>query len=193
MIFRYTGGVPRLVNTICDTALLIAFSSGQPAVTITELKAAIEELQWVEYAARTNRMRADFGPQAQVPRAISSDEVLARIIVAHGGEHVEERPLRMGRLIIGRTADNDIQIDSKYVSRHHCQITTTPEGSILEDLNSTNGVYVKSKRVRRHHLNDGDVVVLGKHEIMYLDERSARAARAGARADRQSPGGGGIP
>ena len=61
------------------------------------------------------------------------------------------------------------------MSRHHCQITTTAEGSILEDLNSTNGVYVKSKRVRRHHLNDGDVVVLGKHEIMYLDERSARA------------------
>ncbi len=35
-------------------------------------------------------------------------------------------------------------------------------------------MYVKSKRVRRHHLNDGDVVVLGKHEIMYLDERPAR-------------------
>ena len=29
-------------------------------------------------------------------------------------------------------------------------------------------------RVRRHHLNDGDVIVLGKHEIMYVDERSAR-------------------
>ena len=70
---------------------------------------------------------------------------------------------------------NDVQVDSKYISRHHCQITTTAEGSVLEDLNSTNGVYVKSKRVRRHHLNDGDVVVLGKHEIMYLDERSVRA------------------
>ncbi len=34
VIFRYTGGVPRLVNTLCDTALMIAFSSGQPAVTI---------------------------------------------------------------------------------------------------------------------------------------------------------------
>jgi len=32
--------------------------------------------------------------------------------------------------------------------------------------------------VRRHHLNDGDVVVLGKHEIMYLDERLARARSA---------------
>ncbi len=174
VIFRYTGGVPRLVNTICDTSLLIAFSAGQAAVTMTELKAAIDELQWVEFAARTNRMRAGIASDAPQSRPVSSGEVLARIIVAHGGEHVEERPLRIGRLIIGRTADNDVQVDSKYVSRHHCQITTTPEGSILEDLNSTNGVYVKSKRVRRHHLNDGDVVVLGKHEIMYLDERSAR-------------------
>ncbi len=178
VIFRYTGGVPRLVNTLCDTALMIAFSSGVPAVTSVELKAAIEELQWVEYAARTNRMRAGIAEPQASPRPVSSDEVLARIIVAHGGEHVEERPLRIGRIIVGRTVDNDVQVDSKYVSRHHCQITTTAEGSVLEDLNSTNGVYVKSKRVRRHHLNDGDVVVLGKHEIMYLDERSARGRSA---------------
>jgi type II secretory pathway predicted ATPase ExeA len=178
VIFRYTGGVPRLVNTLCDTALMIAFSSEVPVVTPVELKAAIEELQWVEYAARTNRMRAGIAAPAPAPRPIGSDEVLARIIVAHGGEHVEERPLRVGRIIVGRTADNDVQIDSKYISRHHCQITTTADGSVLEDLNSTNGVYVKSKRVRRHHLNDGDVVVLGKHEIMYLDERSARGRSA---------------
>jgi len=175
VIYRYTGGVPRLVNTLCDTALMIAFSSGQPGVGMTELKDAIDELQWVEFAARTNRMRAGIAQIAAAPRVISSDEVVARIIVAHGGEHVEERPLRIGRLIIGRTADNDVQIESKFISRHHCQITTTGEGSVLEDLNSTNGVYVKSKRIRRHHLNDGDVVVLGRHEIMYIDERRARA------------------
>jgi general secretion pathway protein A len=175
VIYRYSGGVPRLINTLCDTALMIAFSAGQPEVTPAELKSAIEELQWVEFAARTNRMRAGIEAPSPAPRPVGSDEVLARIIVAHGGEHVEERPLRVGRIIVGRTVDNDVQIDSKYISRHHCQITTTTEGSVLEDLNSTNGVYVKSKRVRRHHLNDGDVVVLGKHEIMYLDERSARA------------------
>ena len=178
VIFRYTGGLPRLVNTLCDTALMIAYSSGKPIVSLEELRAAIDELQWVEYAARTNRMRAGISEHAMVPRPASGEEVLARIIVAHGGEHVEERPLRVGRIIVGRTVDNDVQIDSKFISRHHCQITTTTEGSILEDLNSTNGVYVKSKRVRRHHLNDGDVVVLGKHEIMYLDERSARGRLA---------------
>jgi type II secretory pathway predicted ATPase ExeA len=179
VIYRYAGGVPRLVNTLCDTALMVTFAAGEPAVGMAELKAAIDELQWVEYAARTNRMKAGIAGPVPVARVVSADEVLARIIVAHGGEHVEERPLRTGRVLIGRTVDNDVQIESKFVSRHHCQITTTFEGSILEDLNSTNGVYVKSKRVRRHHLNDGDVVVLGKHEIMYLDERSARA-RGGA-------------
>jgi type II secretory pathway predicted ATPase ExeA len=174
VIFRYTGGVPRLVNTLCDTALMITYSSDQPSVGSTELKTAIDELQWVEFAARTNRMRAGIPDPAATPRPVASDEVLARVVVAHGGEHVEERPLRIGRLIIGRTVDNDVQIESKFISRHHCQITTTFEGCVLEDLNSTNGVYVKSKRIRRHHLNDGDVVALGKHEIMYLDERSAR-------------------
>ena len=178
VIYRFTGGVPRLINTLCDTALMVAFSSSLDLVTTTELKAAIDELQWVEFAARTNRMRAGVAELAPLPRPVSSDEVLARIIVAHGGEHVEERSLRTGRIIIGRTVDNDVQIDSKFISRHHCQITTTADGSVLEDLNSTNGVYVKSKRVRRHHLNDGDVVVLGKHEIMYLDERSVRGRLA---------------
>ncbi|HLG53636.1 MAG TPA: AAA family ATPase [Steroidobacteraceae bacterium] len=174
VIFRYTGGVPRLINTLCDTALMSAHVLERDKVGVEELKMAIEELQWVEFAARTNRMRA---AMAEMPasRQVGPDQILARIIVAHAGEHVEERPLRPGRLIIGRTSDNDLQIDSKFISRHHCQIITSSDGSVLEDLNSTNGVYLKSKRVRKHHLNDGDVIVLGKHEIMYLDERSARA------------------
>ncbi len=175
VIFRYTGGVPRLVNTLCDTALMIAYALEVEVVGLAEIQSAIDELQWVEFASRTNRMRAGVSDPAPAPRPAPSDEVLGRIVVAHGGEHVEERPLRIGRLIIGRTPDNDVQIESKFISRHHCQITTTFDGCVLEDLNSTNGVYVKSKRIRRHHLNDGDVVVLGRHEIMYLDERSARA------------------
>jgi type II secretory pathway predicted ATPase ExeA len=175
VIFRYTGGVPRLINTICDTALMGAYALGRQKIGVAELMAAIDELQWVEFAARTNRMRAGLEQEPTTQRPVDADEVLARVIVAHAGEHVEERPLRLGRLIIGRTVDNDVQIDSKFISRHHCQIVTNADGSVLEDLNSTNGVYVKSKRVRKHHLNDGDVIVLGKHEIMYLDERSARA------------------
>jgi pSer/pThr/pTyr-binding forkhead associated (FHA) protein len=87
---------------------------------------------------------------------------------------VVERELRPGRMVIGRTPDNDLQIDSKFISRHHCQIVTQADSCVIEDLNSTNGIYVQSKRVRRHNLNDGDVVQIGQHEIMYIDERVPR-------------------
>ena len=78
-----------------------AYAHGLEKVGVAELKAAIDELQWVEFAARTNRMRAV--DQTAPHQPVGPEEVLARVIVAHAGEHVEERPLRLGRLIIGRT------------------------------------------------------------------------------------------
>ena len=71
-----------------------------------------------------------------------------------------------------------MQIDSKYVSRHHCQVTVALEGAVIEDLNSTNGIVLRGKRVRRHVLSDGDVIVIGTHELRYADARP-QPARAG--------------
>jgi general secretion pathway protein A len=172
-IYKYTGGVPRLVNTLCDTCLMAAYNSDRDTVSTADLDAAIGELQWVEFASGTNRMRApnmDHPP----PSHVESTHVVGRILLASEGKTVVERELKPGRLVIGRTPDNDLQIDSKFISRHHCQIVTQPESCLIEDLNSTNGIFVQSKRVRRHNLNDGDVVQVGQHEIMYIDERSPR-------------------
>jgi general secretion pathway protein A len=57
------------------------------------------------------------------------------------------------------------------ISRHHCQIVTNDRLCTIEDLNSTNGIYVKDKRLRHYNLNDGDVISLGTHQLMYIDER----------------------
>ena len=185
-IFRYTGGVPRLVNTLCDTAMMAAFTADRDTVTLADIHQAIEELQWVEYAARNAlQTKAPSEPRmsesASASGAVPGDDgqpIHGRLLVATDGRTVEERMLRVGRIIVGRTPDNDLQIDSRFVSRHHCQIVTTMHSSVIEDLNSTNGIYVKSKRVRRHYLNDGDVVVIGKHELIYVDERMARTRAA---------------
>jgi pSer/pThr/pTyr-binding forkhead associated (FHA) protein len=69
--------------------------------------------------------------------------------------------------VIGRTPDNDMQIDNRFVSRHHAQIVTTEDGSWIEDLNSTNGIFVRGKRVRRCKLQVGDVAMIGTHELRY--------------------------
>ncbi|MEO7207258.1 MAG: AAA family ATPase [Steroidobacteraceae bacterium] len=176
-IYKYTGGVPRLINTLCDTCLMAAFGKDKDTVSMEELHAAISELQWVEFAAGTNRMRVPNMEHALQPHAEFA-QVVGRILLASEGKTVVERELKPGRLVIGRTSDNDLQIDSKFISRHHCQIVTQQDSCLIEDLNSTNGIFVQSKRVRRHNLNDGDVVQVGQHEIMYIDERTPRVRNA---------------
>jgi general secretion pathway protein A len=181
-IYKYTGGVPRLVNTLCDTCMMAAFGRDKDTVSVEDLDAAIHELQWVEFAAGTNRMRI-LNLEQTLPSNTGSSHGVARILLASAGKAVMERELKPGRLVIGRTADNDLQIDSKFISRHHCQIVTQADSCMIEDLNSTNGIYVQSKRVRRYNLNDGDVVQIGQHEIMYIDERVPRLRSAADLSD----------
>jgi general secretion pathway protein A len=182
-IYKYTGGVPRLINTLCDTCLLASYNKQQDTVTSAELDAAIRELQWVEFASGTNRMRVPNNLEHILPSHAEPSHVVGRILLASEGKTLVERELKPGRLVIGRTPDNDLQIDSKFISRHHCQIVTQPDSCLIEDLNSTNGIFVQSKRVRRHNLNDGDVVQVGQHEIMYIDERSPRVRSSSDQVD----------
>jgi general secretion pathway protein A len=175
LIYRYTGGTPRLINTLCDTSMMAAFAQDRDVVTVDDVRAAIEELQWVEFAERSVKLQRPFGDGTSILGATGERRiVLGRILVGINGQTVAERELTPGRFIIGRTPDNDLQIDSKYISRHHAQIITSVHTCVLEDLNSTNGIYMRGKRVRRRMLNDGDVIQIGQHEIMYFDERMAR-------------------
>jgi predicted nucleic acid-binding Zn-ribbon protein len=68
---------------------------------------------------------------------------------------------------IGRTPDNDVQIDTKFVSRHHAVILAGNVHTIIEDLNSTNGVVVNGQRVTRHSLKDGDAIVVGNAQFRF--------------------------
>lgn len=166
-VFRYAGGVPRLTNILCDTALLCAYAEEQDTIDRSMIEAAVEELQWTPYSERKS-------PSVHAENAERSDprtQVFASFEVIHNDQHVGEFDLSTGRAIIGRTADNDLQIRSQFVSRHHAHVVTTPTRCVIEDLNSTNGIFVRSERVKRHELVDGDVIQLGEHRIVYHDMR----------------------
>ena len=49
---------------------------------------------------------------------------VARVVLSLKGQRISESLLVPGRFVIGRTSDNDLQIDSKFVSRHHAQLVT---------------------------------------------------------------------
>jgi pSer/pThr/pTyr-binding forkhead associated (FHA) protein len=83
-----------------------------------------------------------------------------------------ERDLQRGRLRIGRGIDNDMRIEGRYVSRYHCCILTADDECALEDVHSTNGLFVNGQKVLdRYRLRDADVIQLGEHEIHYADLR----------------------
>ena len=46
----------------------------------------------------------------------------------------------------------------------------------MEDLNSTNGVFIGEKQIKKHRLQDGDVITLGIHELVYTDLRQRESA-----------------
>jgi type II secretory pathway predicted ATPase ExeA len=169
LIFKYTGGVPRLINTLCDTAMLSAFAENKERVGEKEIRAALDELQWSDYLSRTDQLAAiKVGGGS-----LTGMETIAKLVVAHKEEPAREIPITQGRIILGRTSDNDLQIDSKFVSRHHAQIITYGPDSVIEDLNSTNGIYLRGKRVKKRRLKDGDLFVIGEHELMYVKESPA--------------------
>ena len=172
LIYRYTGGIPRLVNTLCDTAMMAAFAEERRNRRACDdgsrgrrtAVARIRERTAHEPAgAAARRHRAAGAPAGGPRRAIPE------------GQTISESLLVPGRFIIGRTPDNDLQIDSKYISRHHAQIVTSDEGTVLEDLNSTNGVYLNAPSACDVTcLTDGDVVQIGMHEL--IDTRTASTA-----------------
>ena len=72
------------------------------------------------------------------------------------------------RTTVGRIPANDVCIDTDAISRHHAVIFLTDTGTVVEDLNSTNGVFVNGVRVTREDLREGDLLTIGKTCFRYV-------------------------
>jgi type II secretory pathway predicted ATPase ExeA len=178
-IFTYTGGVPRLINTLCDTAMLCGFAEEKSVIDHDLIMTAIEELQWAPYVARYPKGDAAAAPESDLDDTSSNETVNgapARFELLYKDQPISDFDLLLGRTIIGRTSDNDLQIASKFISRHHAQVSTGRDSCVLEDLNSTNGVFISDMRVKQHRLVDGDVIQLGEHKLVYRNLRADRAS-----------------
>jgi pSer/pThr/pTyr-binding forkhead associated (FHA) protein len=103
---------------------------------------------------------------------------MAKLILSMDGLVLKEIQLSKERTTIGRKPHNDIQIDNLAVSGEHAVIVTILADSFLEDLGSTNGTFVNSKTVKKHFLQNNDVIELGKYKLKYISEALSGAAKA---------------
>ena len=93
-----------------------------------------------------------------------------RLVLSLEGTVLGEYPLGKERILIGRKPHNDIQIDNLAVSSEHAAVITILNDSFMEDMGSTNGTLVNGQMVKKHFLQNGDVIELGKHKLKYLND-----------------------
>ncbi len=85
---------------------------------------------------------------------------------------VSELELREGSLLAGRLPECDVMVDDGLVSRMHARISVREDSVVVEDLHSTNGVYVNGMRITHSALlREGDRLLLGTTEISLFEAR----------------------
>ncbi|HUQ10827.1 MAG TPA: FHA domain-containing protein [Steroidobacteraceae bacterium] len=164
--------IRQLENDLGDKSSKLAEAS----VTVEEWRAVIAEsqrsilqrdsrIQQLETDLQQHRFSStlDTGAQTGEEAALEGP---ARVLIRTDGNtdfvHVLGRRTR-----IGRGPDNEIVLDTKHISRYHAVLLAGPVNTSIEDLNSTNGVFVNGKRVNRQVLNTGDKVTIGKTQFRY--------------------------
>src|SRR5215831_1003798 len=103
---------------------------------------------------------------------------MAKLILSMDGLVLKEINLTKERTTIGRKPHNDIQIDNLAVSGEHAVIVTILQDSFLEDLGSTNGTVVNGQSIKKHFLQNNDIIELGKYKLKYVNESTAGVAKA---------------
>ena len=131
--------------------------------SIRELEAAIEELD--------ERMSARL-QTPELPPAADKGR-MSRVLIGKIDDQELRFPLFKKRLTIGRTQQNDIQLQAPHISRRHAVVMTEGDVTRVIDWGSKNGVYVNSQRVTEHFLTSGDIVAIGDAKFRY-EERPKR-------------------
>jgi pSer/pThr/pTyr-binding forkhead associated (FHA) protein len=92
-----------------------------------------------------------------------------RYIEIEGPERTLLIPLGSTTLHIGRGLAADLRLDESSVSRRHAILVPRQGGARILDDRSANGTFVNGRRVQQAELRGGDVIVLGRVVLRYLE------------------------
>jgi hypothetical protein len=149
------------VNDLCDTIIAAPGAEGKSCFDVDAVDNAADQL----------------AEPAPLPTdAMSAD----RLVISKNGEF--DRIVELDRrLLIGRGESSDLKLDGPYVSRHHAMLSATGDGRfIVVDLNSSNGVLVNGKAMRRCILRNGDTLQLCEYKLKLEYATAEQPAQATA-------------
>ena len=103
---------------------------------------------------------------------------MPKFLLQYEGAVIKEIPITKSDITVGRKPDNDIVIDNPTVSGHHCKIQLVGDTFYVEDLNSSNGVFLNAKKIMKSGLKNNDVIGVAKHVLKFIDERNPQETTA---------------
>ncbi len=105
---------------------------------------------------------------------------MAKLVLSLDGNVLGYHFLEKERFGIGRKPNNELHIDDSSVSKEHAVIVTVGNDQILEDLGSTNGTLVNGIKIKKHILQNNDVIDIGRYQLRYINQK----AKPGVDSDR---------
>lgn len=125
-------------------------------------------LAWVTTPGKSVAVAGPWSGSALVDEQPTIDAASTRnLVVMRDGVIVERRPLTPGRLLIGRSPQSGLRLDSPYVSRHHAVLVVAEHGLEVVDLQSTNKTLINGHVAERQSLEHGDLLAIGNFRLRY--------------------------
>ncbi|MCB1198277.1 MAG: diguanylate cyclase [Deltaproteobacteria bacterium] len=102
-------------------------------------------------------------------KMVSGDDENASIIILHGNNMGKRFEIKGNDIIIaGRSSTCDITVPEDNVSRQHAKVYRRNKKFVVEDLGSTNGTFVNTKRIEIQELTDGDIILIGNTILKFI-------------------------
>jgi len=159
LIYQHCRGIPRLINMLCDTALILACVANSKAVSAHSIGQAVTELGWTDLENQTPNTVDGGGSLYSNPQGKSA----VLIDIESGSDY----HLKDSVCIIGRAKNCSLQIKHPALSRYHMLIKNMGHEWILSDMRSLNGVFVNGRRIRTAKLQHNDCIAIGVHNFLF--------------------------
>lgn len=183
---------PDLAEQLAEHVKQVALRSGRSLADAPHIILSVDK------RLRTHRVRIVAEQLASVretTRGRPNDEQsmqrlvdeLDAFVVVQGSRHL---PLDKAVMTVGRRTDNDIVIESTFVSRQHAQFRFRFGRFVLHDMGSRAGVWVNGERVTEWALRPGDVIKLADRiPLIYGEGQSRKKRRTNRRSGDEDTGG----
>ncbi|HET8685000.1 MAG TPA: FHA domain-containing protein, partial [Micromonosporaceae bacterium] len=114
---------------------------------------------------------ASRGPTLRLAPAEAAQTLVDELAPAVAGRTQAAEYVASGRMRIGRDPANDIVLSDLRISRFHAEMRRDASGFHVVDLGSRNGTFVNGQPVSRAVLSPGDMVSIGRHELVFDGQR----------------------